>query len=185
MSRRDLTKDEKRLWQIYTRDVTPTVIEKPTISEADAPDRYEIKLPAKKVFKGSRTPSVSNFESLKNKDSNWGKKLKQGKFRPEAKIDLHGLTCVEAHERLLRYLEKAQKNNKRVVLVITGKGGPKNKSIEEIRYNDFESSRGVLRREVPMWLSGGTMRHMIISFQEARQEDGGNGALYVVLKRKS
>ncbi|HPF46392.1 MAG: Smr/MutS family protein [Alphaproteobacteria bacterium] len=185
MRRRDLTKDEKRLWQIYTRDVTPTGSEKPAISEAEAPDRYDIKLPRKKVFKENRPPSVSNFESLKNKDSNWGKKLKQGKVRPDATIDLHGLTCVEAHERLLRYLEKAQNNNKRVVLIITGKGGPKNKAYEEIRYNDFENSRGVLRREVPMWLSGGAMRNMIISFQEARQADGGNGALYVVLKRKS
>jgi DNA-nicking Smr family endonuclease len=67
-------------------------------------------------------------------------------------------------------------------LVITGKGGPK-KDYNSYRFRDFENDYGVLKREVPMWLSSGSMRHMVVSFQDALQSDGGGGALYVVLKR--
>ena len=146
--------------------------------------RFDIKVPQKVTFKKAIPRSVSNYETLKNKDSNWGKKLKQGKMSPEGKLDLHGMTCVEAHEKLYRFLERSQRNGKRVVLIVTGKGGPK-QGYADYRFDDFENSRGVLRREVPLWLSGGSMRQMIVSFQDAASRDGGTGALYVVLKRKA
>ena len=103
-------------------------------------------------------------------------------IRFQQRIDLHGMTCVEAHQKLFHYLERAQRRGKRVIIVITGKGGPKT-DFDHYRFSEFENNQGVLRREVPMWLSGGAMRHLIVSFQEARRQDGGSGALYVVLKR--
>jgi len=96
------------------------------------------------------------------------------------------MTCVQAHEELFQYLERSQKKARRVILVVTGKGGPKSNQKDgyaDLRYRDFENSRGVLRREVPLWLSGGAMRHMIVSFEDASPSDGGTGALYVILKR--
>ena len=92
------------------------------------------------------------------------------------------MTCAEAHEKLHKYLERAQRSGKRVILVITGKGGPK-REYDAYRFRDFENGHGVLKREVPMWLSGGSMRHMVVSFQDAQPSDGGGGALYVILKR--
>lgn len=184
MVKRALTKEERRLWQFYTRDVKPYSPEIDHPVATDKKSTFEIKVPNRQLFKRKVDTSVSNFESLKNNDSNWGKKLKHGKTKLDGKIDLHGMTCVEAHEKLFRYLEYAQRGGKRVILVITGKGGPQKQGYADIRYQDFESSRGVLRREVPMWLSGGAMRSMVVSFQDARQSDGGSGALYVVLKRK-
>ena len=53
------------------------------------------------------------------------------------------------------------------MLVVTGKGGPKN-DFDSYRFDDFESSRGVLKREVPLWLSGGALRQLIVSFQDAQ-----------------
>lgn len=184
MVKRSLTKEERKLWQLYTRDVKPYSPEVDCSSDSDAQVSFKIKVPDRPLFKKRAETTVSNFETLQNKDSNWGKKLKQGKIKPDGKIDLHGMTCVEAHEKLFRYIERAQRGGKRVILVITGKGGPKKQGYADIRYADFESSRGILRREVPMWLSAGAMRSMIVSFQDARQSDGGSGALYVVLKRK-
>lgn len=184
MVKRVLSKEEKKLWQLYTRGVKPYSPDTNFPVATDKKTSFEIKVPNKPMFKRKPETSISNFESLKNNDINWGKKLKQGKVKPEGKIDLHGMTCVEAHEKLFSYLERAQRGGKRVILVITGKGGPRKQGYADIRYEDFESSRGVLRREVPMWLSGGAMRPMIVSFQDARQNDGGSGALYVVLKRK-
>lgn len=178
MGKKDLSKEDRLLWQLYTKSIKPA-----KAGQNLTVQPFKIKtLKAEPKQKFAR-PSVSNFDSLKNFDSNWGKKLKAGKVKPDGKIDLHGMTCVEAHEKLYRYLERAQKSQKRVILVVTGKGGPRKSGYADIRYSDFENSRGVLRREVPHWLSSGAMRHMIVSFQDARQSDGGTGALYVVLKR--
>ena len=183
MTKRSLTEEEKRLWHLYTRDIKPASLEscQPEI-ETNKPS-YEIKSPNEKGFNKRHVQNLSNHESLKNKDHNWGKKLRQGKVMIDGKIDLHGMTCPEAHQKLYNYLCRAQKKGKRVVLVVTGKGGVK-KNLDGYRFSDFENSHGILRREVPMWLSGGSMRHLIVSFQEARRQDGGTGALCVVLKRK-
>jgi len=181
MVKRSLTEEEQRLWQLYTRDIAPS--EKIDLNVQRCTPRFEIKIPDHHEFRKTNPPSVSNFESLKNSDSNWSKKLKQGKLKVEGKIDLHGLTCVQAHEKLWHFLERAQNNGKRLVLVVTGKGGLKG-DYGENRYQDFENNRGALRREVPMWLSGGAMRQMIVTFQDAASRDGGAGALYVILKRK-
>ncbi len=181
MVKRSLTEEEQRLWHLYTRDIAPS--EKIDLNVQRSAPRFEIKIPDRNEFRKTSQPSVSNFESLKNNDSNWGKKLKQGKTKVEGKIDLHGLTCVQAYEKLWSFLERSQNNGKRLVLVVTGKGGLKEK-YDQNNYRDFENNRGVLRREVPMWLSGGAMRQMIVTFQDAASRDGGTGALYVILKRK-
>lgn len=184
MTDRKLTSEEKHLWGLYTKDIKPTGEAVDWKMPPEKPTAFKIKVPVKKHYVSKSSTKLSNHDSLENKDSNWGKKLKLGKAKIDGKIDLHGLTCLEAHEKLHGYLERAQSQGKRVILVVTGKGGPKSR-LEDLTYNDFENSRGALRREVPMWLSGGSMRHMIVSFQEARANDGGAGALYVVLKRKS
>ncbi len=184
MADRELTDEEKRLWSFYTKDIKPTAADfdwKPTEKPAS---EFKIKSPQKSNFRSARKAELSNHESLENKDNNWGRKLSQGKAKVDGKIDLHGLTCLQAHDKLHDYLDRARAQGKRVVLVVTGKGGPKS-NLEDFSFNDFERGRGVLKREVPMWLSGASMRHMIVSYQQARQRDGGEGALYVVLKRTS
>ncbi len=179
MTKRKLSQEEQALWQRYTRDIEKTTFD--NIIEENK-SRFVLKVPKKTTFKNPSQPYSTHHESLKNKDSNWAKKLNQGKAAVDLKIDLHGLTCAQAHDRLFHSLERAQKKGNRVVLVVTGKGNIKN-DYGESREADIENNRGVLRREVPMWLSGGTMCHLIVSFQEATLKDGGSGALYVVLKR--
>jgi|TARA_Y100000294_G_scaffold153626_1_gene152684 DNA-nicking Smr family endonuclease len=89
----------------------------------------------------------------------------------EATLDLHGLTQAEAHRALGAFLRGSRSAGKRTVLVITGKGGVKG------------SERGVLRDAVPRWLNEGPNRRMIRGFSFAAPKDGGQGALYVLLKR--
>ncbi len=184
MAKRILSDQEKRLWKLYTRDVEAINADGEPSKIKESAGSYEIKIPKKEGFKKTIQPNLTNQESLKDRDSNWGRKLRQGKVKIDGKIDLHGMTCVQAHQKLHRYLERAQQSGKRVILVVTGKGGPKT-DFDHYRFSEFENNRGVLRREVPMWLSGSAMRHLIVSFQEARSQDGGAGALYVVLKRSS
>ena len=96
-------------------------------------------------------------------------RLRRGQVDIDATIDLHGLTRTEAHRALYAFLEGAQEAGRRSVLVITGKGS---------------RGEGVLRDSVPHWLNAEPNRRMIRAFSHAAPKDGGQGALYVLLKRR-
>ncbi|MET1026053.1 MAG: Smr/MutS family protein, partial [Dongiaceae bacterium] len=87
----------------------------------------------------------------------------------------HGRTQAEAHDALHGFILRAHQAGKRCLLVITGKGGVK--TIGEQR------TRGVLREAVPRWLNEPGLRRHILAFEHARPQHGGEGALYVLLKR--
>ena len=94
----------------------------------------------------------------------------------DARIDLHGLTQHQAHDRLRGFLHQAQARSHKVVLVITGKG-----SGDARAYMD---ERGVLRRMVPQWLSMPDMRAVVLGYEEAHANHGGAGALYVRIRKR-
>ncbi|MHA1597453.1 MAG: Smr/MutS family protein [Alphaproteobacteria bacterium] len=105
-------------------------------------------------------------------DKSTAKKLKDGKRKIEARIDLHGMTQDQAHRALNAFIDAASHAARRCVLVITGKGGR------------GEGSVGVLREQVPRWLNQSPLRPLVLAFSYATPKDGGEGALYVLLKRK-
>ncbi len=88
----------------------------------------------------------------------------------EARLDLHGMTQAEAHGRLVAFVEGHQAAGRRCVLVVTGKG-------------TWREEGGVLRDAVPRWLNEPGLRPRILSFSHAQPKDGGEGALYILLKR--
>jgi DNA-nicking Smr family endonuclease len=93
------------------------------------------------------------------------------KQHPDTRIDLHGETLDSARQKLLRFLEIQHVQGNRLVLVITGKGRS-------------ETGRtGRLKREVPLWLEDAAFRHHVASFHPAHQHHGGEGALYIKLRR--
>lgn len=99
-------------------------------------------------------------------------RLRRGLITPERRIDLHNMTQAEAHGALNGFLAGAQAAGKRCVLVITGKG-----------YRS-DSSVGVLKSNVPHWLNDPANRARILAFTHATPTDGGEGALYVLLRRQ-
>jgi DNA-nicking Smr family endonuclease len=101
-------------------------------------------------------------------------RLARGLIAIDARIDLHGLTQAEAFAQLTAFLRRARRDGARTVLVITGKGGDGDRD---------GPPRGVLRRQVPLWLSSGGLREAVIAFASAAPEHGGTGALYVRLRR--
>lgn len=101
--------------------------------------------------------------------------LARGKEGIDARIDLHGLTQAQAHDALLRFLRTASARDARLVLVITGKGKRSD--------GDGERERGVLRRQVPHWLGQPEFRDVVIGFEDAHIAHGGEGALYVRVRR--
>ncbi|WP_341799017.1 Smr/MutS family protein [Rhodovulum adriaticum] len=104
-------------------------------------------------------------------------RLKGGKLKPEARIDLHGMTLAQAHPALTRFILSSQGQGRRLVLVITGKGrsGDDDGPIPE--------RRGVLRRQVPHWLTQAPLSAAVLQTAPAHRRHGGEGALYVYLRK--
>jgi DNA-nicking Smr family endonuclease len=194
MSRRRYLSDEERaLWSGYARSITPLRrwTESDTSpnnkSSRDESSNATAKTPAspgKPVPLGSTRSIRLNPEPPAAKPlplAPLGRRLKQrvarGRDPIDARIDLHGMTQLEAHAALLRFLRQARVQGARMALIVTGKGS---------RGNDVEfgSGRGILKRQVPMWLSLPEFRQLIVGFEDAHIGHGGQGALYVRLRRE-
>ena len=98
--------------------------------------------------------------------------LSRGRKEIDARLDLHGMTQTRAHRALFGFLQRAHGEGLTFVLVITGKGKI-----------GAESERGVLRRQVPQWLNLPDFRALVVGFEEAHIGHGGEGALYVRVRR--
>jgi DNA-nicking Smr family endonuclease len=184
MSRkRPLSDDERVLWRTITRSVAPLrgrkaepdeeIIEAPQSVQAGSP--HGAKRTARRAARdfaarhpGDDSPSPS-VPALAPIDRRMKQKLARGTRTIDGRIDLHGLTQAEAHAALARFLRQAQTRGAGLVLVITGKGGGE--------------GRGVLRRQVPLWLEGTEFRSLVIGFDAAGISHGGEGALYVRVRR--
>jgi DNA-nicking Smr family endonuclease len=90
--------------------------------------------------------------------------MRRGRLEPEGRIDLHGMTHDGAYRALINFLTRAQGDDKRVVLVVTGKGG-------------------VLREALPLWLGQKDLSPLVSGISEAHIKHGGSGAFYVSLRR--
>ncbi|MEC9344236.1 MAG: Smr/MutS family protein [Pseudomonadota bacterium] len=102
-------------------------------------------------------------------DEKTARKLSKGRLPIDARIDLHGMAERQAHNALRRFLEREWHDDSRIVLVITGKG---------------ERSGGILRRAVPRWLAEPPISAIAGSWRQAHPTHGGEGALYVRLRRR-
>lgn len=104
-------------------------------------------------------------------------KMKKGRLSPEARIDLHGMTTAQAHPALTRFILDAVSDDRRLVLVITGKG--------KTRADDgpIPERHGVLRHQVPHWLHTPPLKAHVLQVSDAHVKHGGLGAYYVYLRR--
>jgi DNA-nicking Smr family endonuclease len=100
-------------------------------------------------------------------------RLSRGRHDIDARIDLHGMTQARAHRALLAFLQRAHADGCVFVLVITGKG----------RLGGDGREQGVLRRQVPHWLELPEFRTIVVGFEQAHIAHGGEGALYVRVRR--
>jgi DNA-nicking Smr family endonuclease len=176
-SRRGLTADEHELWSRVTRSVAPLRrIRPPGDAEAEEPppDRAKPAVPPSSPAPVPRPPPPPRAPPLAPFDRRLKQRLARGRDAIDATIDLHGLTQAEAHVELVRFLRAARAHDARLVLVITGKGA---------RTEDYAADRGVLRRQVPLWLKSRELRDYVIGFDAAHAAHGGDGALYVRVRR--
>lgn len=157
MSRRTVSDDERKLFEQDFREGRPI---KPVTAKA-APK-------AKGRVSG---PSGINGATQD--------RLKRGTLEPDAKIDLHGMTEVVAHRALSSFLKGARQRGNRLILVITGKGNPR----KEESASWMMSPHGVLKQMVPRWLNEPELAALIASVRTAHVRHGGEGALYVYLRK--
>lgn len=109
-------------------------------------------------------------------DGGWDKRIAKGALQPDFSIDLHGETLASAHARLNRSLDAAIRRQARVILLVTGKPAPDNPRLPP-------TSRGVIRASVHDWLAASPHAGRIAAVRGAHPRHGGNGALYVILRR--
>jgi DNA-nicking Smr family endonuclease len=174
--RRQVSEEEQALWRSVTRTVSP--LRRHRQEAASATDRAE---PKQALVAGpspphpvaaTRKPAPKPKETvLAPLDRRSKQRLARGTQAIDARIDLHGRTQSEAHAALLRFLQRQQAAGAKTVLVITGKGG------------NPDRERGVLKRQVPMWLALPEFRGLVVGFATAAIGHGGEGALYVRVRR--
>jgi DNA-nicking Smr family endonuclease len=182
--RRHLTAEEERLWTAVAGSVRPLRAKlttkpsaaplakaasskpqsaKPNVTKPNVAKHVEHA--PQPVAPKAKPPSPAKAFALRER-----RQLARGKAEIGGRIDLHGMTQAEAHDALQRFLRRAQAEGAKFVLVITGKGGP-------------GGERGVLRRQVPLWLALPELRACVLGFDVADVGHGGEGALYVRLRK--
>ena len=118
------------------------------------------------------TPSSTPFSFDRDVD----RALSKGRRRPEAKLDLHGMTLAAAERAVMRFLAEALDQNRRVVLIVTGKGS---------RLEGGRVFGGRIRAEFLGWLDRAENRARVAGVRTAHPRHGGSGAFYVLLRRRS
>ncbi len=190
------------LWQAVTKTVTPLAGSRP---KANLPKLHRSDFP-------SHIRSIQNHTGRFQQDwqnlalhqesplpenlpeSHLEKKLKRritkGLQNVDRTIDLHGMTQDQAYNVLVNAIKGCIQRGDKVLLIVTGKGGKRFSQTSSIpaAYRtraDFDQGNGVLKRMVPNWLSGNDLRPFVQSFDTASPEHGGDGALYVILRRQA
>ncbi len=189
-----LSDDDRDLWTRLTASETPShQRDPPPPPPAPAPSdpvRSEAPRPALPTFRiGARadtatpghvlTPPISKqlAEACVRMDRKAYGRMRKGKLTPEARLDLHGMSQAQAHPALTRFIHASHSRGLRLVLVITGKGKDRDAP------GPMPVPRGVLKHQVPHWLSAPGLRGLVLQVTEAHIRHGGTGAYYVYLRR--
>jgi len=181
--RRALSAEERALWHVVA-DSTKPLKKRPRLTRIAAPETATKEAGKTASVKPSsaagkrevaaapvpgRRPEPPPLVTIARRER---LQLSRGRKEIDARLDLHGMTQARAHRVLLHFLQQASEEGLSFVLVITGKG----------RVGE-SSERGVLRRQVPEWLSLPEFRGCVVGFEEAHIGHGGGGALYVRIRR--
>ena len=177
--KRSLSEEERALWESVAKQAKPLRKKpgavKPHAASTDVETPAAVKpaaspkpLPSAKILRTPK-PEAPPLAAIGRRERS---QLSRGRKAIDARLDLHGMTQTRAHRALSGFLQQAHRDGLTFVLVITGKGKM-----------GAESERGVLRRQVPQWLDLPEFRTLVVGFEEAHIGHGGEGALYVRIRR--
>jgi DNA-nicking Smr family endonuclease len=190
--RRHLTDEERALWTGFARSIKPldraqappaletaaaeSTASKPAAAKLAAANSAASKPAAAEPAARDDLPRAEKSPPLAPLGRRLRRRVARGREPIDGRIDLHGHTQAKAHAALLRFLRGAQADGAKMVLVVTGKGTGRGD-------RDAPAERGVLKRQVPMWLAQAEFRPLVLGFEDAHIGHGGEGALYVRLRR--
>lgn len=188
---RNIRPEELELWNKVVKHAEPMHPERPApASKPPAPIKQGPARPPLKGFRVGETapprpakhdiaPPIQEHvkqHAIQMDHKRFGQ-MKKGRIAPEARIDLHGMTLAQAHPALIRFILDSAAEERRLVLVITGKGKIRHES------GPIPERHGVLRHQVPHWLHSMPLKPHVLQIAEAHVKHGGQGAYYVYLRR--
>jgi DNA-nicking Smr family endonuclease len=176
MKRRTLRPEERRIWARIAATVTPRPGRSapgddlaPADRRKAAPEEAKPKAapPGLARFAAHAVTKVPPGEPQERSNE---KRVRRGRLAIDGRLDLHGMTQLEARAALAAFLERLQAKGGRTGLVITGKGRA--------------GVEGVLRRRFPEWLAEPELAARTSGYAPAHIRHGGEGAWYVFVKRR-
>ena len=191
---RGLSEDEAAAWAKLAQSVTPIEGRAVPKMAPKGADKTPAKIPIRQADNSmaamlSKAPSQPRQPASKpvlqpssqsrqtGLDGSWEKKLRSGQVAPDFTLDLHGHNLDSAHARLESGMMQARAMDARVVLLIAGKLRP-------VDAADRGSRRGAIRAKILDWLAAGPHGSAIAAVRKAHRRHGGEGALYLILKRR-
>ncbi|GAA3858598.1 Smr/MutS family protein [Celeribacter arenosi] len=192
--RKGLTPEDLEVWEAVRKTAEPLQPKIPFATSQDTPakpvpkakkPRFEVTdfrlgdtAPARQTPHDIAPPLSHKLDHAPlNMDRKRFGKMKKGKLAPEARIDLHGMTLAAAHPALTGFILSSHAAGRRLVLVITGKGKHRDDG------GPIPVRHGVLRHQVPHWLHSAPLKSCVLQVSQAHVSHGGEGALYVYLRR--
>lgn len=195
--------DDDALWRAFTRNIDPLDLEgrvpetpSPRLDDMLRRNRTAPNAPPSDPAHRPAKPRPNAPTAARNAapqpaqpgqiDNRQVRRIGNGREGIDARIDLHGMRQAEAHNALRVFLFRSQARGCRMVLVITGKGGASSPSGDHLGplLHEGSADRGVLRRNVPLWLAEPDLSPIVVGCVPAHIRHGGDGALYVQLRRK-
>ena len=178
--------EDDALWTEITKDVSKiehvrSLVDDPAQSVDKT--RTPVKKPKKTATSGEKAersrPEIPDKDLNPGLDRKTSDRLRKGQLPIDGILDLHGMTRVNAHEALNRFIQNGYVQGKRCILVITGKGAG-----ADGRRDPLNQGQGVLKQSVPQWLNEPPNKALVLQSARAKPHHGGDGALYVLLRRK-
>lgn len=202
--RRELSPEEKRLWEHVSRQAEPLrrasapivepapamLLPPPATATASAPTKSPPRAPFLPAYRppvsapktSAAASAVVGAASVGTLERGERRALRRRARDVDAVIDLHGMRQEEAHPALVHFVRSSCTLGRSIVLVVTGKGGAQGS--QGVPLMGLGDERGVLRRQTPHWLRSAELRPFVLGFEEAAAHHGGSGALYVRLRRR-
>jgi len=188
---RGLTAEEQAAWAQLAQSVKPLPGRRPPIAPTPKPARTTSpaktapivkpaspSIPRERREKRVSPPPLAPRRAFANQlDSHWNRKLKAGQVAPDYTLDLHGHTLDGAYERIMSGLDQALAMDARLVLVVAGRERPVDPA-------DRGARRGAIRAKLLDWLAASRHADAIAAVRRAHVRHGGEGALYLVLRRR-
>lgn len=187
---RRLSEEERAVWarvaqtvkplqpvRLRAKEVAPTALPAPALPAPPPPLAKKVKgrvpapLPPKPVAPRSAPDHQPHL------DGTWERRIGKGTLAPDFSLDLHGANLDQAYMRLIHGLTQARAMGARVVLVVTGKPRPAEAA-------DRGERRGAIRAKITDWLAASEHASHIVAIRSAHPRHGGQGAIYVILRKR-